>query len=149
MKAIEDILSKDYISFLKKKKINVEIKNEFDEKECFFRIKKFYNLTDSNDILQLNNEYEGRFASGYFIIADVDNGDYLLMDNNKGSIYFWNHEINDLAYDSSAEPPSLISESIKSFLKSLKESSEIDLEPDVESIKVSDDFNKIFKDYLK
>ncbi len=148
MKKIEEILTKKYIDFLKKKSIDVQKNNEFESEDSFFRIKKFFNLSDKKELIKINNEYEGRFDKEYFIIADVDNGDYLLM-NKEGIVFFWNHELNDLGYDKDAEKPILISKTISEFLKELRESSETDLEPDVESIKVSDDFNELFKDFLK
>lgn len=148
MKELEKIFSKKNIDFLKSVKIDIGAKDLFNQKKCFFRVKKFYTLSDVEVLIKLKKEYDGRFKSEYFIIADVDNGDYLLM-NEKGNIFLWDHEINDLGYSSNAIKPLKISDDITKFLNNLVEYSEHDIEPEVKSIKLSDDFNNLFKDFLK
>lgn len=148
MKKLDPILSKTYIDFLKANKIDIGNRNEFKTEDCFFSIKKFYNLSDGTELIKLSKKYEGRFDAGCFIIADVENGDYLLM-NQKGNILFWNHERNDLGYNNQAESPLLLSQDITSFLDMLSKRSDIDLKPDVKSVRLSDNFHDLFKDYLE
>lgn len=148
MEELEKIFSKKYIDFLKSEKVNIDVRDLFNQKDCFFRIKKFYSLSDIEDLIKINKEYYGRFKSEYFIIADVDNGDYLLM-NEKGNIFLWDHEINDLGYSSNAEKPLKVADDITQFLDNLVEYFEHNIEPEVKSIKLSDDFNNLFKDFLK
>ena len=148
MKELEKIFSKKNIDFLKSVKVNSGQRDLFNQKKCFFRVKKFYSLSDVEVLIKVKKEYDGRFKSEYFIIADVDNGDYLLM-NEKGNIFLWNHEINDLGYSSNAEEPLKIANDITQFLDDLVEYFERDIEPEVKSIKLSDDFNSLFKDFLK
>lgn len=148
MKDLEQIISKSHADFLKARKINVGDKKLFDKNDCYFNVVKFYNFSDSDALIQLNADYEGRFDAGLFIIADAGNGDYVLMDQ-KGNIFFWNHEINDLGYDPEAEKPVMIAKNIDEFLKALVKESDFDIEPEVKSIKLSDDFNDLFKDFLK
>lgn len=148
MKDLEKILSKKYIDFLKKNKVNIGSRDLFEKKDFYFRIKKFFTISEAEYLIKINEEYQGRFGDDFFIIADADNGDYLLM-NNDGKVFFWNHEIHDLAFNIDAPKPSLITKNIETFLSSLIEYDELDIEPEVKSIKLSDDFNDLFKDYLK
>jgi hypothetical protein len=136
----------DYINFTRTHTVDIRYKNEFNTKDCFFRIKKFY--SDEDELVKINNEYRDRFNRSLLIIADADNGDYLLI-NDRGNILFWNHEINDFGYDSNAEKPTVVAKDIMQFLSNLTESSDLDIDPDVKSINLSNDFKDLFKDYLK
>ncbi|WP_297334737.1 SMI1/KNR4 family protein, partial [Flavobacterium sp.] len=140
---------KDHIDYLKKNNLDFDIsKNEFNSNNCFFRIKILFTFRDIDAIIQINDDYEKRLPGGTFIIADADNGDYVLM-NSKGNILFWNHEKNDLSFNYKVEKPLQIAKSITQFLSMLTPESNLEEEPIVIERKVSNDFHTKFKDYLK
>lgn len=140
---------KDHIDYLKRNNLDFDnSSNEFSSNNCFFRIKILFTFRDIDGIIQINNDYEKRLPRGTFIIADADNGDYVLM-NSKGNILFWNHEKNDLGFNHKVEKPLQIAKSITQFLSMLTPESSFDEEPIVIDIQVSDDFHTKFKDYLK